>query len=258
MAAIRRNPGITVFVCLSLTAALVAWLAWPSPAPAWAGSGYTALDAVTADRIAVLRQDVGLDDDALACADLSAAQLEGTLAALRTWYAAEQADWLAASAAVADRRAVIRRLESAIANGQAEASALNAARQELTQAQAAYETLLAGLRTAATAGLSDSQRTVLNQMRTHRAVCMPFRILDISAEQQAGLARVLADYHQRLALVRNASAQAALAAEHAQAVADAIGADNVTLLAALAAYRGAAAERVVAALHLVLPVENGA
>jgi hypothetical protein len=58
-------------------------------------------------------------------------------------------------------------------------------------------------------------------------------------------------------LAHSAEARAALASTYAQAVAAVLGPGNVQQLAALREYRGAAAGRLVTALHQVWPEQAG-
>jgi hypothetical protein len=252
MAAIRRNPVLSATVAGLLAVLALVLILWPHP-QAQAGEPFLPVSAVDAANVLTLRSGAGFDDDVLACLNPTPQQLETALPALRSWYQTHGADGLAAYRAVADQQARIRLLEAAIANGHDQSAALLAAQRQLTQLQAVYDAALANLRTAAAATLSTSQQTLLDQMRVRPAMPMPFRILDLTVEQQNALARVNTDYQQRLALARDAQTRAALATLYAQQLADALGPNNLQLLAALTEYRGAAAERVVSALQAVFP-----
>jgi DNA repair exonuclease SbcCD ATPase subunit len=239
---------------LLLATVLLAWLAWPTGQPALAEQPtYTPLDVVTAGRMDTLRRDTGLDDDVLECLNLNDTQLETLLPAVRSWYETHAAAWRAAQTAVADQQARIRQLESALANGHDETAALAAARQQLVSLEAAYETQLASLRNPLVAALSESQQALLTRMRTRATAPLPFRILDLSTEQDQTVTRLTTDYHQRLALAREAQTRAALAAAYAQNLDATLGPTNVQLLAALNQYLGPASQYVVAALQRVFP-----
>jgi hypothetical protein len=252
MAAIRCNPVLTAAVAGLLAVLALVLILWPHP-QAQAGEPYPPVSAVDAANVLALRSGAGLDDDVLACINPTAQQLDTALPALRNWCDTHGADALTAQRAVADQQARIRLLEAAIANDHDQSAALLAAQQQLTQLQAAYDTALADLRTAAAATLSTSQQTLLDQMRVRPTTPMPFRILALTVEQQDALARVSTDYQQRLALARDPQTRAALATLYAQQLVDALGPNNLQLLAALTEYRGAAAERVVSALQNVFP-----
>jgi hypothetical protein len=255
MAAIRRHPALTAAVAGLLAVLALVLILWPHPqAQAQAGEPFLPVSAVDAANVLALRSGAGFDDDVLACINPTAQQLDTALPALRNWYDTHGPDALAAQRAVADQQARIRRIESAIANGQDQSAALLAAQQQLTQLQAAYETALADLRTATAATLSTSQQTLLDQMRVRPTTPMPFRILALTVEQQNALARVNTDYQQRLALARDPQTRAALATLYTQQLADTLGPNNLQLLAALAEYRGPAAERVTSALQTVFPM----
>ncbi|MEW6253108.1 MAG: hypothetical protein AB1716_20920 [Planctomycetota bacterium] len=252
MAVIRRHPTLSVTVVCVLLLAGAGLLLWPRPV-AHAQLGYEPLTPVAAARVADLRVSAGLDDDALAAADLSAEQLDSVLPALRSWYEGHEQAWNAAVSAVADQQALIRRLESAIANGRDERQALAAARQTLAQREAELETLVQDLHTSCLGALSAEQRALVVHMRTRRDQPMPFRLLALTAEQDQARARISSDYHQRLALARDRQTAGALTRTYEQQLADALGPTALQKLAALAEYRGAASLRVVYALNQVFP-----
>lgn len=256
MAILRQNPGLSCALAL-LVCSVVATLlvVWPHGAPALAGEPhYDPLDAVTAGQIRVLQHDAGLDDAALACLNLSAEPLEGILGGLRGDFVAHAPDWRAARRAVADQQARVRLLESALDNGVGQSAALQTAREQLVQLQAAYQQRLITLRTSLTAALSANQQTLLAHLCEPAQGAMPYRVLELTAEQQQLLAGAQLRYHQRLALARDAQTQAALAAAFAREREAAIGATNLQTLEALHGYLGEAAQRVVFALNLVFPI----
>lgn len=255
MAVIRRNPelfsGLAIAVVLTLAAG---WLLWPSPEPTLAQEGHQPLDAVAAGQVDILRQDAGLDDNVLAALDLTDVQLETVLAELRDWYDTNSATLISAWSALGDQRARVRLLESAIAMGENRATALANARQQLVTLETQYETLLAGLRTAAWGEVGASQRALAQRMHAQQTLPMPFRVLDLSAGQQENLHRLLARHHQRLAVTRDPQQRAAVQRQYRQELERVIGASGMQTLAALDQYLGASSQRVVAAVQTVLPL----
>jgi hypothetical protein len=257
MAVVRRNAGWLSAAVLVLCAAVAGWwLLTPRPAPAMVQEGYTPLDAVAAGHIDALRRENGLDDDTLAALDATAAQLESVLAESRDWYDGNKTDLLTHWSGLADQRALIRRYQSEVAMGTDRASELASARQQLAQLEASYATFVAGLRQAAWVDLSDSQETLAEHMRARRDVPMPFRVLELSAAQDAGWQRARTRYLQRLAVTREAADRATIRAQYAQELETAIGSANLQNLASLRSYLGPASQRVVAAVQTVLPVES--
>lgn len=254
MAVIRRSPGLFGGLGVLVIVLVFGWLLWPHPQASSAEQGYLALDAVTAGRIEVLRADAGLDDDALAALDLTPAQLESALAALRSGYEANSSTWIARWSALADQRARVRLLESAINRGQDESSALAAARQGLAQLEAEYQSAVAGLRTTALASASEPQQLLAQRMAAQRAVPMPLRVLELSAGQQTELSAASCRYHQRLALARTSEARALIESEYHQQLESILGTPAMQTLTGLGERLGPASERVVAALRTVLPI----
>jgi len=254
MAVIRRHPTLFGMLMLALGVVACGWLLWPQPQRAAAQVTYQPLDAVTAAHIQVLRDDAGLDNDTLGALNLTQPRLESLLAALRSWHDAHGAAWLAKWTALADQRAQIRLLESAIQGGQDQASALTAARQQLAQLQLEYETLVADLRSSALTGLDETGRALADRMRAQRTTPMPFRVLNLTGAQPADLALAGARYHQRLSITRDDEQRAQLYTDYQQALTQALGSPALQTLSALGGYLGAASERVVAAVQTVLPV----
>ncbi len=253
MAAIRRNPLLSAVVAGFLLTLTVSLVLWPR-SQAHAEPAGNPLSAVEAARLHGLRTGGGFDDDVLASLNPTSEQLAAALPALRTWYETHRSDWLAASSAVADQRARIRLLRSALDNGQDVGAALTAAEQQLAQLENAYAVQLADLRAGCVATLSASQQALLEHMRTHPSAAMPLRVLELTAEQDTTLVRAATDYQQRLALARDAQARAALTAAYAQELQSLLSPTQRQQLVALAEYRGTAAERVVAALESTFPV----
>lgn len=256
MAVIRRNPAAFLLVGSVGLAVLAGLLVWPDPPPAAADPAYEVLAPATAHRVTALRSAAGLDDDALAALNLSAEQLYTLLGEVRDWYDTDGAEAWAARAAVVDQEARIRQLRTALHLGADARAALTAAQQTLAQLEAAYANELAGLRASVAGTLSPSQSALLDHLRAHDDVPMPFRILGLTSAQQAALSQARADYLQQRALARDDEARTEAADTYRQALAGALGPEHLQTLAAFAAYRAGAAARVVAALNEVLPVQE--
>jgi hypothetical protein len=188
--------------------------------------------------------------------DLSAVQLEDVLAETRSWYETNVSDVLAKWSAIADARALIRHYRAQINMGQDASQDLETAEQQLAQAESAYETLVAGLRQAALAELSDSEQALSEHMRQRRELLMPFRVLDLSQAQDDGWQQARLRYLQRLAVTRDAQTRATLRSQYAQDLETALGSGNMQTLATLRGYLGSASQRVVTAVQTVLPVET--
>ena len=256
MAVIRRNPGLFGGLGAVVILAAFGWFLWAHPAATLGEEGYEPIDALTAARIDVLRHDAGLDNDVLGAMDLSAAELEALLSDLRDWYGTNSASLVAQWSTLADQRARIRYLQSAINMGGDEAEALATAQQALARSQAAYETLLASARSATLSELEQSEQALAEHMRSQAALPMPYRVLDLSTSQQADLKRAQAHYQQRLCVARTAEQRSTYKSMHDQDVSAAIGVASEQTLASLRGYLGSSSERVVTALDTVLPVAD--
>ncbi len=257
MATLRRNAGWLSATGLVLFTVCGTWwlVSWYAPF-ALAAETYTPLDGVDAALMERLRRETGLDDEVLACIDVSSAQLETMLASLRSWYETNKTELLAQQAAVADQAAVIRVLQSANRIGEDVLSDLAAARQELTRRQNAYATLLETPHNDALTGLSDDELAVAERVYQRFGISMPFRFLELTDNQDRSVTSVRTRYFKRLAMARDADERSAARTEYLQDIEGAIGAANIQELNALKTYLGDASERVVAAVQTVLPEES--
>lgn len=256
MAILRRNPDLScalgLLVCSLVATVLVVW---PRGTPALAGEPeYEPLDAVTAAQMEALRHGAGLDDDLLVCLNLDEPRLETLLAGVRAWFERSGAGWLAATEAVSLQRATIRELRVDQLNGLDPGMSLVGAEQDLARLETAQDAQLAALRAALGATFSPGQIALLEQMRARAGVPMPFRVLNLTPEQDQAVAKATRRYHQRLALAHNTQSNAALAGDYVRELETAIGAANLRTLSDLRSYRTVAAERLVAVLKRVFPV----
>lgn len=258
MAVVRRNAGWFSVAGVLLCLIAGGWWLWSvDPAPAMSQQGgYTPLDEAAAGHIEFLRRENGLDNDVLASLNLDAEELETLLAAVRDWYETNSAQFVTRYAALADKHALIRNYRSQIGMGVDCSSELATAQQELAQLETSYETLVAGLRRAALAELSNSQQALAEHMRSRRDVPMPFRVLDLNAAQDDGWQRARRHYLQQLCATRDANARATFSSAYDQELATALGTQNLQNLGSLSGYLGAASVRVVTAVQTVLPVDD--
>ena len=255
MAVIRRNPVLSSLLACGLLAVVLGLVLWPRPVARADVGTYPPLAPADAARVAALRNAAGLDDDVLECLSASDQQLQALVPGIRSWYDAHNGDWIAADQAVTKQQARIRRLQSAINNGQDQSAALAAAQQQLAQLQAARETVLQTFRTACLGTLSPDQVTLITGMRARTAIPMPYRVLNVTPDQQQTLSALCSNYNEQLALARDPATVAALAANFNQQLATALGPANMQTLASLAQSRGPASVRVVALLNQVFPVQ---
>jgi hypothetical protein len=218
----------------------------------------TPLDATTAAGVEMLRRVAGLDDNNLAGLNPSNGQLRAVLENLSAWYQAHDDTWLASEQSLSEQRARVRRLRLSVIQGCDADDALATAEAHLSQLAGACQSRIAELDVTVLAALDDSQRALLHHLRSAADMSMPYRVLNLSAEQRAALTRTVRRYRQRLATAPDAETRSAAAAEFAAARAHAIGAENMQQLAALRSYRGAAADRVIAAVRDVLAVAGDA
>jgi hypothetical protein len=257
MAAIRRHPGLfgTVGAVLVMLAAV--WLLWTPRWSAHADQNPQPLDPVTAAQVSSLRQAAGLDDDALAAANLSDAQLDTLLGALRTWYTNNANTWNSLCASITNEQLLIAQCQSAIANGQDQAQQLASHQQQLAQLLADAQNLLADLRQNTLPGLADRQRAAVNQMRANPDLTMPFRMLNLTVDQRQQLSAARTTYLQGLAVAPDDPTRQNLADTYTQNLTRALGNDNLQTINRLGSYLPDASSRVLNALTRNLPIQDG-
>lgn len=263
MAAIRRSAPWLGLGTLFPACVTILWMGGPAhSAPAamraalFVFDDYAPLDEVAAFRIEQLRNDAGLDDDALAAANLSSQQLEAVLAALRSWYEGNTAGFVSATSAITDQRALLRECQSAVQSGRTPPAEIATVNLALAQATASYTATLSGLRANVLAGLSEGQRAVADRTFANKGQSLPQRVMSLSQEQRTNLRRIEASFRQRIAVLAGSDRDQAQS-DYGTAMASAMGQDNATLASALAGYRGGAAARVLAAVQKVLPTDSG-
>lgn len=256
MAAIRRNIRWVGLSSIVLAALLGGWWLLGAQTPrAWATSSYEPLDAVSAERVARLRSELGLDDDTLIVLNPGDEQAQRILASLRAWYEVNSVELRQHWSALADERALVRRCQSQMRIGEELGDALDNAKTQLATLQSQYEDYIAAARRSVWQELSDEQRALAERMRGQSDVAMPYRPLPLSAQQRSDLAAAQTAYRKRLATAEDIELRAELRAEYQAQVAGILGPASMQQLATLREYLGPASQRVVAALQRVLPVE---
>lgn len=260
MVALRRNTRWLSLGGVACVAAAGLWMAATRGSTGAISAAllfqrYPPLDEVAADRIDALRRAAGVDDDALAAVNGTSQNLETVLSGVRSWFENNAGDLSTRQAAISDKRAEIRRLESANKNGSDVIGQLNTARAASAALESAHEGYLASARTGWLGSLTQAQRDLIGVMHGNAGLAMPYRALTLSDPQKEQLNSARRRYHQRLSGTRDAAARRALRLAHDQEVASAIGAGNVQQLGTLAGYLGAASSRTTAMVNYVLPRE---
>ena len=259
MAIVRANARLLGSVLTVLILGMMAWWAF-SPIPKSEATLATLamlppepilpLTRLDAARLHELRQDVGLNDDALGVLDLSDAQLDEVLTDLRGWHSEHATQLAAARSAIADAQANIRLLTSRINTGDGAENLpaqLATAKASLVTAKAAYETLLTSVRTSVISAESPQQLALIERMRSQERIPMPYRALELNDQQRRDLIAALVAHSQRVSLAGNEAVPPI-------DLAGVLGAQNIQQLASINAVRGPASHRVVAALSRNLPV----
>ena len=255
MAALRRHPYALGSVCAGALVCLALWSASPASLLFYWNEGYTPLDPQAASDIQTLRTDAGLDDNALAIANLSDAQAEAVLAAVRAWYESNLAGWRERNAAIAAQRGLIAVYGAEISNGTDRRSDYVAAERALATARSDYETQLAVLRQTALASITEGQRSAIETVRAGRSLPMPYCALGLDETQKLALVAASTRYQQRL-LGADAEGRQSIESDYAGELRSAIGSANIEALNNLRSYLTPASERVVTAVQKVLPVAS--
>lgn len=266
MAFIRRNRvWLAPSTIVALGVALILWIAVgapnrsdasPPPGALANQTTWAPLDSVAAGQIDRLRRDAGLDDDALIALNLTSVQLENWLGSIRTWYEANSEQFAARRQALADVRGMIVLHQGAISRGEDARTQLEAARAQLLQLQSDFDTFVNGCASNRRSELTESQQTLMDRMRQQRDLPIPYRVLSLTPEQRSALQAALQRYAQRCTTLRADDAREEARVALDREISAAIGAANVQLLDSLRQYVGVSADRLVAALGTVFPVED--
>ncbi len=210
----------------------------------WYYTSWTEMDGVALGHVDQLMADAMLDDNSLACLNLSQLQSDGVFEGLRTWYEANTSAYTTALQALRDAEAKVRYWEAAIGNGEDRATELASAQTALTTAQSSYNTQVAAARTASISGLTTEQTTLADAL-TDNSGPMPYRVLELTSAQLQGLEDALETLRQQLAVATSAQQRATARSTFDSAVTTAIGSGNVSTLTSVQAYLGTVAHRVM-------------
>ncbi len=219
---------------------------------------YADLDPIEASRIAGLRNDLGLDDDALVGLNLTADQAEDVLALVREEALDEHETIHARKVAIAEKEGALRAARRKIRIGPRDETliaSIPTLKADIATAEAQYETLLAGVRTRMNSLLSETQQSTWAALRANTGMRMPDRLLSLSDEERRELKRARRHYRRRLAQASDATERAAAKSTYESDRDDVLDATDDQVLAAYHTSAGDASERVVFAVDTVLPVE---
>lgn len=261
---VRRYWAIMLSVGLLGALGSTSWLWWP-------GSGreitqgqqpppdpYPELDAIDAGRIAELRRDLRLDDDALVGLNVTDAQAEQILAFCRTNAIDRNAEIRVLRIAIGQEKAALREARRTIRIGprdEAVIASLPALERNLAAAKGQYEQFLGALRQPVDGFLDGAQTAQWAVLRNNAGMRLPDRLLALSDEQQVELLRAKRRQRRRRAVAEDASGRAAATATHQAERAAVLTPGHQQVLASFQQTATAASERVVRAIDKVLPVE---
>jgi len=260
MPRIQRNAKVLVLLLALVAASTGAWwVTAPPPAMTQLTVGQPAepqpSPVTTAEAAALwgLLADVQLDREALVALNVSEAQAEALLTALRGWHDQNLSEAASAQTAVRTARAEVRRLQREVRMGTAEPQALTTAQAAVTAANQGYAGALTGLRTALSAELTESQRTTWAAIAHGWSSAMPLGMLPLTTQQRQDYATALRRYELATAAAESSEAQAALQTAWQQTVAGILTQDNQQAIDAYHEYAAAAAAAVTAAEQAVMP-----
>lgn len=262
---VRRYWAIMLGVGLLGALGSSSWLLWPGstgeitqgqePPP----DPYPELNAIAAGRIAELRRDLGLDNDALVGLNVTDAQVEQILALARTSAIDREAEITALQVAIGQEKGALREVRRKIRIGprdEAVIASLPTLERNLAAAEGQYEQFLGGLRQQVDGILDGAQRAQWAVLRNNAGLRLPDRLLALSDEQRVELLRAKRRQRRRRAVAQDAPGRAAAAASHQAERAAVLSPGHQQVLVAFQQTAPAASERVVQAVNKVLPVEE--
>ncbi len=257
MARLRAHVRtVTLFGVLLACGGVLTWYSLSQPADA-AMLIYLELSEQDAAEIDQIRRDLSMDGAALACLDLSEAELDLVLSTVRTWHGTNAASWRSAQRAVADQAGIVRHIQSELRQGRGEVAELQSARATLAQRETEYEGVIDQLRQLVLASWAPADRDTYANMTDQPDLPLPFRALDLTQEQSDAVAAARRAYRARMAVELPDDVAAAERSSFEAAVASAIGSGNQLKLAAINQASTDASVRVVASEQRVLPVDDG-
>lgn len=202
-----------------------------------------------------LRDELGLDNDALIALNLTPEATEQILAAMRGWYEQNKATLQAHDVTVGQKALALRKIEAKIRMGPRDEAVLASrppAVQEVNAARSARQAFLEGLVTAVGAQLTSKQAAAVATLRANRNEPMPYRQLALTDQQKTALRTARRRYAGRSATAQDAQSRESAIAAWNEQLATILTSTQQRTLAAFAEYAPAAAERVLAAEHKVL------
>lgn len=221
--------------------------------------GYEPVDAVQHDAVLALLDDVALDRDALIALNVSANQAEALVAAARSWQETNATAVAEVQAAIDEGRTALRQARLAIAMGpylEANDAALAAALQQQASAEAAYATLLGGLKTTLAADCSESQQAAWSAIENGLGSSMPIRMLALSDQQRLDLSGARRRYRLQYASAGTTAQRSQAVAAWAQAQGQILTQDQQTIMDSHNSYYADSSAAVALALDAVLPVDS--
>ena len=222
---------------------------------------YVAMTPVERDGVLTLLEEMDLDREALIALNPTAVQAESILATVRTWHENQQATLSTLRDTVATKVSVVRQWEAAIEMGPAQSGqdgALATARQELTDAHAAYASAVQGCQTSVRALLSDSQDASHAAIQDGLGTEEPVAMLSLTDTQRLDLGRAERCYRWQHAAARTTQQRQTAVNARASALGTILTDDQDNVMSAYDGYVEAASANVADAFDLVLVLGNGA
>ncbi len=257
----RHWRMFSVCFCVTLLGGGLLW--WTvrdsSTALAQDPPGYEPLDVVQRDAVLALLDDVALDRDALIALNVSANQAGTLVAAARSWQETNAAAVAEDQAAINEARTAVREVRLAIAMGPYEEAndvALATALQQLASAEAAYATLLGGLKTSLAADCSESQQAAWSAIENGLGSSMPIRMLALSDQQRLDLSGARRRYRLQYASAGTTAQRSQAVADWEQAQGQILTQDQHTVMDSHNSYYADSSAAVALALETVLPIES--
>ena len=261
MAYIKRQWKPLTLVSLVLVVGIGFWVYRSTateaaiPAALWS---YTPPTDVERSQIEDLLATLSLDTDAMIALNLTAAQAEDVLAAVRTFNTQNRTTLDTRLAAVAAERSDLRNLETSIRNGTAgqdPQSQWSTAVQDLASAAASYHSSLDSLQTTVSGLLSASQRTTWTAIQGGFNGPMPLRMLALSGQQRQDLSAAKQGFDHALAEAESDQQRASAVSTWDGAVESILSAEQETVVSAYRQNCATASANVAAAMSTVLPEE---
>ncbi len=217
------------------------------------------VDVVQHDAVLALLDDVALDRDALIALNVSTNQAMALIAGARSWQETNAAAVAEDQTAIDEARTAVRQARLAIAMGpyaEVNGAALTAALQQLASAEAAYATLMGGLKTSLAADCSESQAAAWDAIENGLGSAMPIRMLALSDGQRLDLSGARRRYRLQYASAGTTAERSQAVAAWEQAQGQVLTQDQQTVMDSHNSYYADSSAAVALALDTVLPIES--